>query len=556
MKRFTKTLSIILVFALLISALSLTGCKLKKASSKDQVLENAINKTLTAINPYPSTFDSSIDNAKASLLFDAQKLSITSNGEEMALPEAIKSLLLEISATSDGKALMEEILLKSGDESVLNIGLYIKDNKVALLCEQLLGAAVYGVDLSTFAENLPESTIGTMFGVTEEDVKELENTLSQIPNSEYQNLAEELEKILDSAIEKNYTSTTKKEDVKIFDTTVSAQVIRLEITSKNLADMLKDIVEGVKSSKTVMGFINDMSSAFAGLEDTLTGVVPESEGTDASTNDIFDGVEEVYAEIEKSGVFAKASFAINNGYLIYADARLGQEKSSTDTTTSAPATTTSPSLEGVIGGLFGDDYTEKSEEALDFFVSLTFGEDPSKTSKIVADISINGQNVSVSWVIDENTANTYKGKLTIAFEMSGAEISFTPLSLTLDKTNGKFNVSANLKEMAGFSLSLEGSLNTTKDSLAFTLDKIDYSMANDFMGETSFSITLGLEFKIEKASGSIKLPEYKDILTLTEEELMEIMASVEEFAQSLSELLPFFGTAAPDDYPSDEEFYY
>ena len=500
MKKTKIIVSLILVIAMLSTALlSFAGCS-KKKDSTATVAEKALNKSLSAYAPFNNNFVYDEKGAyKSTVTIDGSKISLVSSeyGDTDMLNGMFSSMALVLTGTTNGSDFLANLLLTSEGNDVINGDIIFKDNKLVLDCENILGEDAIGIDLNNFTENFKNSPLSELFGMSEDDIEGAFNTFpSYMSSDDTAYITEKLTEIYKNSIKDNYTLTKTTEKVTVDETEVQATVIKIEITSANIIAIIKNAVEEIKADEKLCSVINSIFSSYIGYS------VDEDIWTELS-----DELTEIYEEIEESGITATARCCINKGYLLLADISFTAE----DETASA---------------------------------SLSFGADPSKANKIELTVTSDGQTVVVAWIVDENTSDNYKAHLEVDMpaEISIASVTLKPMTFEYSKKNGNFALSVEIP--SSFAISVKGVFSTTKNSVLFSLNEVVAKVPGEYsLDLVTYTVKLGAELKIEKISNAdITLPEYSDLLEMNEEALSELITKINAFVEQFG----FAESPAPD----------
>lgn len=501
MKRhFKRISSIFLVAVMLLAVIAVVvGCAPKKKSASNE-LADAFEKTLTAITPYQSAFLFDEKEAyKGTLTLDGNdiSLSMTQAGATMDMGKIFEGMLLSMSFASDSSVSFVNLLAKIAGESILDADFYVKGNEIAISEGSVLGEGFFGTDYSKLSEKLGDSALGQLGGITEDDLNEVFATDVVYSGDDLIYMSEKFAAILSSELKANGAIKVSNEDITVAGEQIKAKVYKLELTPEVTAIILKSAVTKFFDDKKASSIVEAAYNA------TMTN---EDKAFSESLAEMLGELDESLEDLKKTEFNVNASCAISGGYLVTA------------------------MVDAVYEG-------EK------YYVEACFGADPSTTKEISVSAVIDGQTMAMIWNIEENTASRYEGKLSMKMGSGGLDVKFDLFSYSIDKQSGDFEIDADFSAIADgdYKFNLKGSLVTTTNSLTFTLTSASLTMP-----EIKYDVTLGVEFKLEKTEEKPTMPEYKDILDLTKEELTEIATNAEAFAHSIMEMFGIGGEAMPE----------
>ncbi len=354
----------------------------------------------------------------------------------------------------------------------LGAELYVNDEDLVIAVPGILDGA-YGISFDTLASDLEDSLMWEMMGLDYDEVMgQLNEYLEGLDgmlggmDSSMNDLAGALEEALDY-VDRDITEGIAKVNGK----DVPAVIVTYTITSDNLHKMLNVMIDWFEGCAEEMGLEDTMESAGMGrLSDTI--------GEMKSSMDEFfkEGTMDVELVVNVNA---------ETGYIMTADASVVGAMEGEESTI-------------LMNVNLGEDVTKSDEYTLT--VSSTFEDETMDILEIALERDSNGSEISYDFSVYSYDAEVFAA------------------SFEYDSASYEYNLSVKADESA---VTIEGTYKLTDDEFEFFVDYIEVD------GE---SMDIGLLVTAEPVSASEipDAPEYKNILTMTEDEwnaLLEVLNS-------------------------------
>lgn len=397
-------------------------------------------------------------------------------------------------------SLVDLLTVDMGGEK-LEGSVYLQESALAIAIPMLLGEDAYGIALDTLMEDLPNSAIWELAGISYEDfVAELDVDFDAVMGTIMDTLEDtaELEADLQEVMDK-IEITAESGKATVYGEEVDADKVIITLTDEDIKAMMDVTIDW--------------------MEQTMTDLMAELESFgDVAMED------DVTIEEEFDSMRTEMDAAFENTDLTL-----------TLVANIAPETQYLMSYEMDLAG------TIDGEEGC-IFMDLVLGVDPVASEKYTLSFGAEAEG-EVQGLIEavierEITDAASNFDLTISMTEGEETVELLTGSLQIDKADGKYELSM---EAEGSALTVSGALKLTDDSFVFSVDSIDVD------GEV---MELGVSLSIEAidADEIPEIPEYKNVLKLS--------------ADELTQLLELFGMGGEydedmeydEDYEWDEEF--
>ena len=367
------------------------------------------------------------------------------------------------------------------DGQELNAQLYLNEHDLVVALPEVL-PETYGISFDTLAEDLPNSAIWNLMGITYEDfMTQLSASLDEMLQSmdgiiqsmdELENMLNDMEGYLESFTEalteamENVEQTSTTGQVDIYGQTVDAIIITYSVDNAAMENMTNILLDWCAENG-----------------DGLAGLLGDGEVTGQTIADaIADAKTQVSAFFDSADLEARLvmNFNPDTGYLMSIDG----------------------AFEGTVEGEEGGIY-----------MNLTLGVDPTQSNLYsfkLYDSNNDGITVSFSY---ETVATTTTYTLACSEIVAGDAASAMILSLSYDTASYKY----------AFSMNIDGSVNSINGIFKLTEDIFEFSI--DSISEDGEVTVVDLRVVAETISSSEipNAPAYKNLLQMSELELSSLL---------------------------------
>ncbi len=472
---FAKLIIMILCIAMLFCACDSTGKNKgeenkedpKPATPSEQVAVS-IDKTFSAIFGKGDLFDVLEDSMKTG------KITIDAMG-------MVENVLYIDSA----KGYFADELAIDIDGEKLDASIYFNAKELAVLIPMLLGDEAYGIDLENLAKDLEESEIWELLGVSYDEFMaqtdmELDQIMDVLGNA--MDTLATLENALEDCL-KLVEVTSEEKKVTIEGKEVDAIVVTYHFTSEDVMEMCFIMIDWAE--KAIDSIMSELSKIMD--EDELGDIQGSLDwDTDEIKSDIEDAFETVDLKFD-----ADVNINKESGYLMSIEADLSGE------------------VDGEKGKVYAD---------------LMLGVDPTESKEYTLEIGgvgADGENVGGIRLVmgREKDGNVDVTTLTgTVFEGDDEDEVFTG-SLEYDTKSHDYELKVKAGGVQGDQVVITGQFEVTGDSVELSIESIDVA------GE---SMDLDVSILIESISASElpEMPKYHNILTMSADELMELIGKL------------------------------
>lgn len=490
MKTTTKILSTVLVAILLISTIVLTGC---------QKEEDPATLLIDAFEVY---HDAVKNNAVLKVINDA-----TSNG-------AIG--LKVVQNTSDDSATTVDMTAYL-DAAKSNVGLVLNaeaqgqkiDVKMLLTPQKLVAGTsllkdAYGLDIEKAQENFPKSLFGTqganMLNITAEQEQEVLKALKELADAMKQETKTvDLYQLFIDALRANATFTAdSKEPINVQGAQVKGTTVTATLTKGNVKTLVNEIITKAELTEAIDQILEIVNTATTTKPYTNPGTIGIVEGASQATfksmNDVLD--------------------------------KMFEDKKDEDTVLTLKA-----ALDNKHNAIMRLDFI-----ADDGTFAIEFGEDPANITKVVLSYTAAESKETTDENLDLAHDDEPK-KLTIDIKDDATSAKYTILDdektglvVDIDKAHKKVTLTAMDKGEADTEGAYSFTYELTDKLFALTFTEDGDKAASDVLA-TVVPTTLTLRFE-SGVTSPVKYDDYKDLLTMTEEDFQALMTELAPYLPS------------------------
>lgn len=467
---------ILIIAAVCIAVLAIASVIAVSAVSNTPkaLIGTSISRTMEDISESSIDFT---DNGSLSLAFDLSNWDCN----KLGLPQIPLSADVKLFFDGDDAefALQAEASL---DNETVDLSAFISEDDFALRSDRLLSNA-YGIDLKNAEKNLEDSVFAPGSGKYAMDKISYDSLMQSMKNQKnFEELSEKLNQVLERYTELAIEAACEKGNAEKSDETISVGSDRVDTTAVTLTfdrDAMQafltvlydEFIEDEELRELLEEYVELSAVQVSGqsAQDIVDELYEE-----LSRDDFYDMLDGIKADLELKAVF----------YVAESNKHLAALKIS----------------EGNNGSLM-----------------LTLGEALAKTEEISFSYEDRYERVDVIYSISENTADTYRAKFTVS-EDGDVAVS---CKIDWDKSSGEFEISGSA-DYDDFGI--KGSLIWKEDEIRLSVREI----SDDYMtADVDVSLTFAQNTPMPK------LPLYRDILTMTEEEIDE---TVEEIVNNIRRL--------------------
>lgn len=445
-------------------------------------------------------------------------------GLNLAPDGADAKLAVTYAYDTEAKKASADVSLGAGDETV-DADISFDDKNLAISAPALWEGA-YGVDYTTFAEDLKNSELLELMGVSYEDIEaQIQPVLDAIKNrveldtTAFSDAAGKLGDDLKARLNKCVSGIEKK-DVTVAGEEVKAFEITFKLAKNDIADILAIIRDDGKS----------VYDEYMKLMEKMIVANDES----VSVSDMFDysefaeTIDEAIEELNEEGNDATADVTA------YLD----------------PKTTDFMALKYVLTATDGEnEYTGRIEGGIELGSdkkltgTLKATEKPADEDEVVIDdIKFTAECIDDEKTFSVKTAiNTKSGEnssdVVIDFNNDKAAKTYTASINTTDSFDGEDSIVCKYE--------VSGKMEYDATNLTFSVDKV--AATED--GEDNSVEGIGLTVRISADAGDINVPEYRNVLKMTSAEYMDFVVEVREKAQSAAPVIQSFSEGVAEIIP-------
>lgn len=366
-------------------------------------------------------------------------------------------------------------VLKVGDqEQMIDLSLYLEGSELAVASPILLGNQAYGIDFSTLEQDLKDSEIWSLLGMSYEELQDqLGFDIGQILDAleDTMDAASDMGDVFADAL-KGIETTQEEGTVTIHGTAVKAINVKYHVTSQDIYELVKVYLD--QSEK----LMKDMMDTVAGAMGMDVEQMMSQMGLDETRQEL----KAIFDEIDIQGDLV-VSISPDTQYIMCVTA----------------------DASGTVEG-----------EAFSMDMDLVLGTNPANSDKYTFSLLMNsdGETSGITAEIVRTTSGSVDISTIQVNGVRGEETkTFLTGHLSYDDSNGAYELALTSD---GDTMAFTGCYQQSDDNLHFTLDTMTTN------GEAQ---QIGLHVCVEVISNAEipKIPSYKNILRLSQEELSELL---------------------------------
>jgi len=396
--------------------------------------------------------------------------------------------------TSDKQEAAVSANLVVDDKSLLDATVVADKDNIAASSEVLFGEKAYGINLEKLVKNFEDSAFGPdgkySLGIEldEEHDAIAERTFKM--SEAAMDLSKDMTKTLMKSLKKHAEMTKEGTSMTFAGESIKVNAVTLKMDDEVILAVVGDMLTYLKENEALRSFLKDYADLLITLSDGELGYDDKDELID----DFYDALDDVdlgdledaLDEVEPS---LSATFYISKS-----------EKA-----------------------LVGLDCTTKADGER---VRLTssFGPSWDKLNEISVKLSAPDVDIRFSYLVTEDTKQAYTAEIEFDSE-DGVPVEGT---FEWDKKSGGFELGLE-SEYASFSA--EGELALTDKELTLLLDSIH---EDDYKQDIGITLILKADDKMPS------MPKYTDVLEMTEEDVEDLVADLQDAVRDLAPLLWMF----------------
>ncbi|MBQ9762089.1 MAG: hypothetical protein IJV82_03325 [Oscillospiraceae bacterium] len=501
-----------LLIALLCIAMLLSGCKGKGSGDESETTAATEGSTPQASDPTgsePQATDPSTPAEPEQPLPPAEELgnaldktfgSDSSSSFEDVLSCGKITLLFQdmidnvLYIDSENGNIVDELTMNiEGTE--INLSVFGNENQVAFYLPEILDNNAYGINLPTLADDLPNSPIWDMAGISYEEAME-QLGLSDMDFGEqlemyaiFADIGLSLEEALEDALAVA-EATSAEGTVNINGNDVQATIVTFKFTDDDVIEIGNIMVDWAEET------LNEHSESLKTLfQDTE---IADLLDTEIPFDDARNAIEEAFSEVDFTLEIA-SNINAETGYLM--------------------------SVDGDLDVKYAGDDEEYIGEQVTAYLDLVLGEDPKNSnlySLKMGATNPDGEEVSLQ---ADFTRNLTDAKDEYGLEIKGAngeeQLVILSASLSYDKATDIYTLNA---EAGDETLMITGKYLCNDDIFELSVDAVEDN------GERT---EVGLTLRVEEAQQSEipVMPPFKNIFTMSQDEIMNLVQMAMENLQ-------------------------
>ncbi len=454
------------------------------ANTPTNLIRSGIKNTVKSINKMEiSQYTNKVMNGGSTeILVDAGALT------ERFLGEAINGTA-SIKVYTDAEAAQAAIAadVKMDGTSLVDGALIVTEKELVLSSDALLGDNAYGINIEKLAENFEDSIFGPdgaySLGIEPEMIENLMNSTKESEKlmTDAEKVVGDMTKALMKSINKHaeIEKETKKISFNGKDTKTTAVEIKLD--GDAVEDIAKDMLDYLENDRKFKAFLTDALEYAAKVSD-------EDIDVDDMLDEFYDALDEVEVK-EISEMMEDVEVSVTF-YITKSGRRL-----------------------------VGMDVAAKVDDEK-ATISIKAGPSFDKLSEISVAVNYGSTKAEVAYLVTERSNKLYASELKVKM---GKETLFTG-KFEWDKKAGEYELELPIE---GQEIKVEGELSYDGKTATFGIGEVS-------MGEEAMDLTgISLIMKAEDAMPSV--PNYKDVLTMTESDAEAFISDVQKAVQGLAE---------------------
>lgn len=376
-----------------------------------------------------------------------------------------------------------DMLKINADGQNVTVNLYGNNGEIAVQVPSVLGDQAYGLNLNTLMEDLKNSPILAMTGMSFEDLEkqlgvDFEGVLDTYAGM-FETMSSSAEAIMDKIFAHVDVKTTEGK-VTINGTEVDATIITYSFDENDVKNIIFELIDWAE--KTVKDMASDLSDKLGSMMGESVDV--ETLLKQMNMDQVKERVSAVLAGIDMNFTLAM-NINASNGMLMSVNAEMNA------------------TVNGMAGKIYAD---------------LILGVDPTASNKYTLDIggcAADGSNKAGFLATLERDMDQAVQVTALKVEQYMGTQSRVLLegSLTYDTTSNKFVLAGNA---GGSELRVDGMYKETESSMEFGIDSVT-------MNGNTVAVDLMVKFEALNGAEMPKMPSYKNPLKMNMAELMELL---------------------------------
>lgn len=370
------------------------------------------------------------------------------------------------------------------DNPFADVSAWLSKDEMVVSSDTLLGES-YGVSLADMAQNLPGSVLNPEQGLfTQEEYDVLMNYAENLDKTDafildLSNVINSTFEVTANSAKSNSKAEKSKTEVDFGGEKLQATVVTVTFTGEQFANIVSDTVEYLKNDEYIKENLKNLSENFAELFEIYTGQ-PVAE----ALNSFNEGLENfdkqnIINEYGSDEIVLTVDFTVNSA----------------------------KELVGIKG-----DFTPE-----DLHFDYQCGPDAAKPVYTAVSVKYGNEGVSTTYTISENNDSVYSAKASV--DVEGA-VSFDA-DIDWNKASGDFTVkSGDIAFKAD--VKKNGSVTVIVPQAIEGLGVDEY---NDYLNKATITVSRSVEFPA--------IPEYKDLLTMSAEEIVDMADQIEAVPDTL-----------------------
>lgn len=449
----------------------------------------------------PSIPEATTPESPEQILIDAFNKTFAQNNNSMLEDMTCSKITIDFQDTLNNVLYLDAEELRIVDELLLRLdseeyqfNIFADEGGLAVSAPAILGDAAYGVVFSTLAEDLPNSVIWDLVGISYEDFLEQSglNDLNAFDLIGISGAVMDAKADLDAALE-NVTDcvevSTSEGTVNINGQDIKATIITYSMTDDDLIEIANILIDWAEVAYA--DILNELKDSFAGTE---TGEMLEE--MDIPFTDLRFEIEEIFSDTDM-----KMDLCFN----------ISDETDCLLSMNYDAVISYAGSDEAYIG------------EQITIFSDLIWGENPSDYLSFEFGITLpDGESAGIQGEYshtDSETASQYA--MTIKVLENGEEVERLFFNLDYNKSGTDYQLTIGTSEEE---LKVVGKYSQTDNSLVFGIDEIT-------VDEEPVAVDLTVTVEGIDSTEIPNTPDYKNILTMTEDEIVDLIEIIQNNLQ-------------------------
>lgn len=536
-----KIIAIVLAAAVVVAGLVVGGIFLFKGIKGS--LDGSGTKTWEAKTPVEkvasgakeTVFSLVSEKTRDSMKKNSEAFSVNLSVEISKLMDTLKEIglssisipingSLELNGVWNESKLYTELAVLMGSSKLSVAELWASGDNAVLGGSMITGDKYYGIAFKDIAERLKKSIFapgsGSEYEMPEDMfdliIKALDGKEGEKLTEAASELIHELLEKLSEALDKHATIAEGKETVKIGEQDVQTNTVTITLDGNDLLAIAEDLYAWQKDSETVQSFL-----------DTLSGLIPEETlDVRAELDEFMERIRTGSTEEDRAkAITTLKAYMDQDGKLVRAEGSEKEEREDGEPL----------EIRIILTVDSGDDGLHFLEAEV-IEVSAELDED----DKVVDD-TLTTSTHKIRFDVEKNDDNSFSGTF---FLSTDGEVNMNG-TVEWDKKGGDFTVKLSSEteyeyyENESYTISssyeLIGNLQYTDDTIVLAPEKLISSSKLDDREATSTEIPLDfVKLTLKKgASGYKDVPEFKDVIEMTEEEFTSLLDTFKSVLSTL-----------------------